>query len=162
MIHFLPMASSTTANYEPRSIRGRLRPGLIAVAMLWAVFGGADDGQAHHENAAFDLTRVIQIRGEVRQVRWISPHASLRINGTAADGTEGLWTVQMAAPNELLALGYRRDAVTAGDRIVVYANPLIDDMPLSDGSLGARFVGAELVDGSLFGQTGPEAAIAPR
>lgn len=161
MIHFPPMNSFAAANSQFQRVGVRLRQGMAACALLWAMCGISAKSLAHHEIAGFDTNQVIEIRGEVRQVRWVNPHVSLQISGTAADGTEGLWTVEMAAPDELLALGYRREALLAGDRIVVYANPLIDAVPLSDGSLGARFVGAELVDGSLFGQTGPEAAIPP-
>ena len=69
--------------------------GLMAAAMLACVMPAA----AHHSTAAFDSNVVVAIEGTVTQYRWINPHASIKLDGTANDGfPAGVWTVEMTAP----------------------------------------------------------------
>ena len=55
--------------------------GLVAMVALVAL-----PVAAHHSTAAFDNTRVVRIEGTVTQFRWINPHASFKLEGTADDG----------------------------------------------------------------------------
>ncbi len=109
--------------------------------------------QAHHSTAAFDNTRVVRIEGRVTQVRWINPHASFKLDGEASEGPDGLWTIEMTAPNVLINQGWKRNSLSVGDQVVVYANPLHNAITLNDGSQGGLYVGVELADGSTLGRT---------
>jgi hypothetical protein len=108
---------------------------------------------AHHSTAAFDRDSVVIIEGKVTQVRWINPHASFKVEGTADNGPDGLWTIEMTAPNILINQGWKRNSLTIGDDVVVYANPLFNAITLKDGSQGGLYVGVELADGSTLGRT---------
>ena len=108
---------------------------------------------AHHSTAAFDNNKVIKIEGEITQVRWINPHASFKLQGTASDGPDGLWTIEMTAPNVLINSGWKRNSIQIGDKVTVYANPLHNAITLNDGSQGGLYVGIVLGDGSTLGQT---------
>jgi hypothetical protein len=117
----------------------------IAVVALPAV--------AHHSTAAFDSGRVVRIEGTVTQFRWINPHASFKLEGTAEGGPDGLWTVEMTAANVLANQGWKRTSLRVGDKIVAYVNPLRQAITLNDGSQGGLYVGVELADGSTLGRT---------
>lgn len=108
---------------------------------------------AHHSTAAFDNEKVVRIEGTITQFRWINPHASIKIDGDASEGPDGLWTVEMTAPNILLRQGWKRTSLQPGDKVVMFVNPLKNAITLNDGSQGGLYVGAILADGSTLGNT---------
>jgi hypothetical protein len=108
---------------------------------------------AHHSTAAFDSDSVIKIEGEITQVRWINPHASFKLEGTVEGAPDGLWTIEMTAPNVLINQGWKRSSIRPGDKVTVFANPLRNAITLNDGSQGGLYVGVILKDGSTLGRT---------
>lgn len=113
---------------------------------------------AHHSTAAFDNEKVVRIEGTITQFRWINPHASIKIDGDASEGIDGLWTVEMTAPNILLRQGWKRNSVKEGDKVVMFVNPLKNSVTLNDGSQGGLYVGVILADGSTLGRTDGQGA----
>ena len=109
---------------------------------------------AHHSTAAFDNSRVVKIEGTITQFRWINPHASIKIDGmTEGDDPDGVWTVEMTAPNVLINEGWTRTALQVGDKVTMFVNPLRNKVVLNDGSTGGLYVGVILKDGKTLGQT---------
>lgn len=109
---------------------------------------------AHHSTAAFDTTRVIKIEGTITQFRWINPHASIKMDGISeGDTPDGLWTIEMTAPNVLINEGWTRTALKVGDKVTMYVNPLRNAVTLNDGSAGSLYVGVVLADGHTLGRT---------
>lgn len=121
---------------------------VIAALLLAAV-----PALAHHSTAAFDNEKVVRIEGTVKQFRWTNPHASIKVEGDASEGPDGLWTVEMTAPNSLLLQGWKRTSIKDGDKVVIFVNPLKNAVTLNDGSQGGLYVGIVLADGSTLGQT---------
>ena len=126
---------------------------MLVLAIALMVVALSRTANAHHSTAAFDTTRVVRIEGRITQVRWINPHASFKVDGDASEGPDGLWTIEMTAPNVLINQGWKRSSLTVGDSVVVYANPLHNAITLNDGSQGGLYVGVELADGSTLGRT---------
>jgi len=106
---------------------------------------------AHHSTSAFDSERVVKIEGEVTQFRWINPHASIKIDGVTEgdDVLDGLWTVEMTAPNVLLNQGWKRSSLKQGDWVTIFVNPLRNAITLNDGSQGGLYVGVLLADAGV-------------
>lgn len=129
-----------------------LTRGIIA-GVLGMSFMLGNSAQAHHSTSAFDTAKVIRIEGVVKQFRWINPHASIKVEGDASEGPDGVWTIEMTAPNSLLLSGWKRTSIKEGDKVVMYVNPLKNAITLNDGSQGAIYVGIVLPDGSTLGQT---------
>jgi hypothetical protein len=123
--------------------------GVCALASALLAFPAA----GHHSTAAFDSSAVLKIEGEITQVRWINPHASFKLEGTADNGPDGLWTIEMTAPNVLINEGWKRNSLQIGDKVTVYANPLRNAITLNDGSQGGLYVGVILSDGTTLGRT---------
>ena len=123
---------------------------ILAIALAaWVV-----PATAHHSTAAFDTSRVVKIEGTITQFRWINPHASIKIDGKSdGDYPDGLWTVEMTAPNILINQGWTRTALKVGDKVTMFVNPLRNAVTLNDGSTGSLYVGVILADGSKLGQT---------
>ena len=123
--------------------------GIAAVAAIGILPAGA-----HHSTAAFDSDTVVAIEGTITQFRWINPHASIKLEGTASgDHPDGLWTVEMTAPNVLINQGWKRNSVQPGDKVTMFVNPLRNAVVLNDGSQGGLYVGVILKDGSTLGRT---------
>ncbi|MES2624901.1 MAG: DUF6152 family protein [Pseudomonadota bacterium] len=108
---------------------------------------------AHHSTAAFDNEKVVKVEGTITQFRWTNPHASIKLDGDASEGADGLWTVEMTAPNSLVQQGWKRTSLKVGDKVVMFVNPLKNAITLNDGSQGALYVGVVLADGSTLGRT---------
>lgn len=106
---------------------------------------------AHHSTAAFDNSKVIRIEGTVTNFRWTNPHASFKVDGVAEGAEDGLWTVEMTAPNVLINQGWKRNSLRKGDEVVIFVNPLNRAVTLNDGSQGGLYVGAILADGTTLG-----------
>jgi hypothetical protein len=124
-----------------------------AAALLVATFAALPAG-AHHSTAAFDTSRVVKIEGTVTQFRWINPHASIKIDGVSeGEDPDGLWTVEMTAPNILINQGWTRTALKPGDKVTMFVNPLRNAVELNDGSSGSLYVGVILANGEKLGQT---------
>ncbi len=125
----------------------------LAAAAIVASLVALPSG-AHHSTAAFDNTRVVKIEGTITQFRWINPHASIKIDGKSeGDDPDGLWTVEMTAPNVLINEGWTRTALQAGDKVTMFVNPLRNQVVLNDGSTGGLYVGVVLKDGKSLGRT---------
>lgn len=133
------------------TMSGKLKYGILASAAAASLL--MLTARAHHSTAAFDNERVVRIEGTVRQMRWINPHASFKVEGTADAGPDGLWTIEMTAPNVLINQGWKRNSLQVGDQVVVFANPLHNAITLKDGSQGGLYVGVVLADGSTLGRT---------
>jgi hypothetical protein len=104
---------------------------ILKLATGIAVFGGLFIGitsvAAHHSSAVFDHSKTMTIKGIVVELRWVNPHVSLSINGTAKEGEEpALWIMEMPSPGNLVRAGWRRDAVKPGERVEAKFNPLRD------------------------------------
>jgi hypothetical protein len=126
----------------------------IAIASLAAL-----PSAAHHSTAAFDNTRVVKLEGTITQFRWINPHASIKIDAVSeGDDADGLWTVEMTAPNVLINEGWTRTALQVGDKVTMFVNPLRNKVTLNDGSTGGLYVGVILRDGSKLGRTDGQGA----
>ena len=127
-------------------------PALAAAAIVTSL--SALPAGAHHSTAAFDNTRVVKIEGTITQFRWINPHASIKIDGVSeGDDPDGLWTIEMTAPNVLINEGWTRTALQVGDKVTMFVNPLRNKVVLNDGSTGSLYVGVILADGNKLGQT---------
>jgi hypothetical protein len=126
----------------------------IALATLSAL-----PSAAHHSTAAFDNTRVVKLEGTITQFRWINPHASIKIDAVSeGDDADGVWTVEMTAPNVLINEGWTRTALQVGDKVTMFVNPLRNKVTLNDGSTGGLYVGVILRDGSKLGRTDGQGA----
>jgi len=101
--------------------------------------------QAHHSAVAFDLTKPqVTVTGKVIQFIWRSPHTSINLEVTNAEGTIELWKWEGAGTVALVRTGVTRDTIKAGDTLTVSGNPL------RDGSPGGLMRSIKLQDGVVI------------
>ncbi len=91
---------------------------------LGAVAGPSAAASAHHSFAAnFRVDTVIELEGEVVEVRWQNPHIEfdLRVDGEA--GEAEVWTVESQSISGLRVRDITEPFVIPGDRIRIAGNP---------------------------------------
>src|SRR5271165_7046831 len=98
-----------------------------ACALLGVMFG-MQFAAAHHSASMFDHSKTLTIRGTAVELRWVNPHVSLLVKGIVdGNNEEEEWLMEMTSPGNLVrAGGWSRNAVKAGDRVVVEFSPLRD------------------------------------
>jgi hypothetical protein len=102
--------------------RAILAAGLVAVSVSSAV-------RAHHSvTANFDMSRQVEISGEVVEWRFKNPHSFLVVSGTevvdgVASGETVRWEIESSASAGLRAQGVDETSFSPGDRVVIRGNP---------------------------------------
>jgi hypothetical protein len=115
---------------------------LVSALMLLVVARA----QAHHSFAMYDNTKLVQIRGVVKEFQWTNPHALLWINQDPEDGAAAvLWTMELpTSPGNLARMGWSKHSLKPGDKV------LVDINPLRDGKHGGSFKKVTLPDGKVL------------
>jgi hypothetical protein len=100
---------------------------------------------AHHSFAMFDQTKVVPLKGTVKEFQWTNPHAWIQIDVSNATGAPEMWSVELNSPNNLRRQGWKSNSLKPGDKVTVTINPL------RDGKKGGLFVAVTLPDGKVLG-----------
>lgn len=75
---------------------------------------------AHHAfSAEFDGSKPITLEGVVTRVEWENPHVYFYIDVKDPDGVIN-WKCETSGPNRLTRLGWNRDSMKTGDKVVVH------------------------------------------
>ena len=94
----------------------------------------ARSGFAHHSFAAeFDQSRAVMLQGVVTGVVWENPHVYFFVDVKEVDGKVITWTFETMGPNGLSKMGWKRDSLTPGDKVIVEAYLAKDGSHLADG-----------------------------
>jgi hypothetical protein len=95
---------------------------LIALLPLVAALTTAP-AHAHHSFAAeFDYELTGTIEGEVVEALYVNPHVRYFVAVVGEDGKEVLWDTQTRSTSALTRVGWTRDLVKVGDRVVLEGN----------------------------------------
>ena len=114
---------------------------LLASTCLWAVtlLGGAA-ARAHHSYAMFDMDRAVELKGTVKEFRYVNPHSWIVVYVEGGGATSEL-TIEAGGPGYLGKYGWKRDSLKPGDKITASIHPL------RDGSPGGSLIKVTLDDG---------------
>src|SRR5215469_9678322 len=84
----------------------------------------AVDATAHHAvPAEFDPAQRLTFDGVVTKVEWSNPHVYFYADIKDRNGKSANWAFEAAGPNQLARLGWNRDSLKTGDRVIVVACP---------------------------------------
>jgi len=78
---------------------------------------------AHHGSAAYDRETAVSIDATIESFSWENPHALIRLQTHAADGSIEEWAVETAGLVILARVGWNRDTLKTGDRCTVTGFP---------------------------------------
>ena len=103
---------------------------------------------AHHSFAAeYDSTKPISIKGVVRKLAWVNPHAYIYVDAKDDAGKAVTWAFEILSPNALARQGWNSTSLKFGDVISVEGYLAKDPTPLADGSLHANARSITRADG---------------
>ena|SRR5579863_2132378 len=116
---------------------------MLRPALLGGVFGvllATAPLFAHHSTASYDLVHGTILYGAVAGFAWENPHAHILLDVTADDEIEH-WTIELESPNILRRLGWDKNTLKEGDRVLVTGGRA------KNGSFNLRAVSVEVPDG---------------
>ena len=91
----------------------------MAVMTTLVVLAGAGV-RAHHSFAAeYDAGQPVGLTGEVVRIDFVNPHAWLHLDVKESGGAVTTWTIEMAAPNNLIRRGLTKDTLPIGEVVTV-------------------------------------------
>ena len=104
----------------------RLR--FIAILAGIAAVAAVDPASAHHSFAMFDMEHSIELKGTVKEFKFVNPHTILVVlKGENGEVTE--WMLEGGAPAMLVRAGMTAKSLKEGDEIIVTINPLHSGAP---------------------------------
>jgi hypothetical protein len=103
----------------------------------------ATPAQSHHSNVAYEVTKVVTIKGEVKEFRWVNPHTWLHLI-VEENGTKVEWQVEGRAPGVLLRAGWTKTSLKPGETVTV------DMSPAKDGSKVGIIARVTKEDGTIL------------
>lgn len=118
-----------------------MRSGLAAAGTALAL--AALPVAAHHSFAMFDQREIMTLEGVVTEFQWTNPHAFIELDVRQRNSTSR-WSIELNSPNNLRRQGWRRDSLSAGERVTLRMNPL------RDGKHGGLFLDLEKADGTVL------------
>jgi hypothetical protein len=90
---------------------------------------------AHHSFAAeYDSNQPITLKGVVKELRWVNPHAYVYVDVKNENGKTETWALETLSPNALARQGWNRDSLKQGEAVTVDAYKAKDPRPLKDGA----------------------------
>jgi Family of unknown function (DUF6152) len=91
---------------------------LIVTALLLAI-----PLLAHHGAAAFDVTKMVTVKGTVTDFQYVNPHVQVYFDAKNDKGEAESWQGELTAPNKLSRAGWNKRTLKPGDMITVTGNP---------------------------------------
>jgi hypothetical protein len=116
---------------------------LVAVMAAVSIVAAAP-AFPHHSNSAFEVEKVIELKGTVREFKWANPHTWIFLTVDDGKGGKQDWQVEGRPPGVLGRAGWTRTSLKPGDTISVYCSPA------KDGSRVALVARVILADGTVL------------
>ncbi len=85
---------------------------------------------AHHSNSAYQVDKVIELNGTVKEWRWMNPHTWLYLTVKGADGKEQEWAIEGRPPGMLSRAGWSKTILQPGEIVTVHASPSKNGSPV--------------------------------
>jgi hypothetical protein len=82
--------------------------------------------QAHHSGAMFDYSKVVSVKGVVKEFQYTNPHSWLLVDVTEEDGSVTTWGFEAEGPSTLMRAGIRKGDLPVGTPITIRGNPMKD------------------------------------
>lgn len=118
--------------------------------MTIVVLAAAPPAMTHHAGAMYDTDKRVVLTGTVKDFQWTNPHCWIQLLVPPMGSEQGApdeWSIQMAAPVQVLRAGWKPHTLNPGDKIVVTVHPM------RDGKRAGDFVAATDGNGKTIGTT---------
>jgi len=96
-------------------------------ALLGAALFRAPLAEAHHSNSAFYVTKVITIKGVVKEFKWANPHVWVIVTVDDGKGNKVDWKAEGRPPGILGRAGWTPKSLQPGDTVTIDLSPAKDN-----------------------------------
>ncbi|MES2626172.1 MAG: DUF6152 family protein [Pseudomonadota bacterium] len=125
-----------SSSLKTRVLNSFVVAGLLTIGM---------PASAHHSfYAEFDANKEVVLEGTVKEMKWSNPHSWIVLDIVNAAGETEEWMVEGGSPNVLMRLGWTRESLAAGTKVI------IKGFGAKDGSHRASSSGIEFPDGRVL------------
>jgi uncharacterized protein DUF6152 len=114
---------------------------LNSIAVVLALFLVPRATFAHHGNSAYDVTRVVTLKGVVTEFAFMNPHSEIRVAVADKNGHTENWLCEAGSLNFLIRRGWNRNSLKAGDVVTIMGNAV------RSGATNLRLTKVVLADG---------------
>ena len=97
-----------------------------SLAALGALLAAMPVAAHHAASVAYDLEKVIAVRGTITEVKWENPHTWVYVEVKDADGTIVKWGFEGPVPNQLYRRGMTPAVLKPGVEVAIKAHPARD------------------------------------
>jgi hypothetical protein len=98
--------------------------------LAWGVLLVSIAAFAHHGEANYDTSEVVDVKGTVYNFQFINPHVLVYIEAKDASGNLEKWTCEATSPNFLLRRGWTKSTLKPGDEITASGHRAKNGAPL--------------------------------
>jgi hypothetical protein len=103
---------------------------------------------AHHAfSSEFDTSKPITLEGVVTRVDWENPHVFFYVDVADPNGVVVNWKCETRGPNGLQRMGWRRDSLKTGDKVIVHGFLARDASHMVDGRQVTLADGRKILSG---------------
>ena len=95
---------------------------LILTAIVFALSVVSVPIFAHHGTAAFDVTKMVTVKGTVTDFQFVNPHVQIYWDAKNEKGEIEKWQGELTAPNKLIRAGWNKHTLKPGDEITATGN----------------------------------------
>ncbi|HZF30336.1 MAG TPA: DUF6152 family protein [Gammaproteobacteria bacterium] len=96
---------------------------LVKLTAAAALAIAAIPALAHHSNSAYQVDKIIELKGTVKEWRWMNPHTWLYLTVKGADGKDQEWAIEGRPPGILGRAGWSNTILKPGETVTVHASP---------------------------------------
>jgi hypothetical protein len=100
---------------------------ILASVTMGAALWMAPPAQAHHSNSAFYVTKVITIKGVVKEFKWSNPHVWVILSVDDGKGNKVDWKAEGRPPGILARAGWTPKILQPGETVTIDLSPAKDD-----------------------------------
>ena len=100
---------------------------IVNCAAMGAALWLAPMAEAHHSNSAFYVTKVITIKGVVKEFKWTNPHVWVILTVDDGKGNQVDWKAEGRPPGILARAGWSPKILQPGEVITIDLSPAKDD-----------------------------------
>lgn len=103
-----------------------MRKPVLSLVVSAAILLVAAPARSHHSNSAFEVEKIIELKGVVTRWQWVNPHTWIHLSVTDDKGVKVEWEVEGRAPGVLRRVGWEKTTLAIGDTITVHCSPAKD------------------------------------
>jgi hypothetical protein len=103
---------------------------LLVIAFLGVAAMACRSALAHHGQAAYDVNKIVTIKGTVTRWIWSNPHCILFVDATDDHGQVIHWIGEVQNPLSMSNMGWANDSFKPGDMITLRLTPAKNGAPI--------------------------------